>query len=143
MNAKKGDTVKIHYTGKMEDDTVFDSSENREPLQFTIGEGKIIPGVEQAVLGMAPGESKIVKVTSKQAYGPHRSDLVVELERKEFPKHIVLAEGKILRFKQPDGSLRDVKIKKITQDMVILDANHPLAGENLVFDILLLEISKS
>jgi peptidylprolyl isomerase len=138
--AKKGDTVKIHYTGKLNDDTVFDSSVNREPLQFTVGEGKIISGVEQGVIGMNPGESKTVTISPDQAYGPHRADLVEEIERKQFPDHLQLAVGKMLQIRQPDGQTFQVKIVDINESKVILDANHPLAGKELVFDIQLLEI---
>jgi len=138
--AKQGDTVKINYTGKLEDETVFDSSINREPLQFTVGEGKIIPGVEQAVIGMNPGESKTVKVTSDQAYGPHRPELVEEIEREQFPDYLKLEAGKMLQIRQPDGQTLQVKINDVTESKVTLDTNHPLAGKELTFDIQLLEI---
>ncbi len=139
--AKRGDTVKIHYTGKLENETVFDSSVNREPLQFTIGAGKIIPGVEQSIIGMSPGESKTVKVSSDEAYGPHRSELVEEIERKKLPSYLELKPGKMLQIQQPNGQTIRVLITDVTESKVTLDGNHPLAGKELIFDIQLLEIT--
>jgi peptidylprolyl isomerase len=139
--AKQGDTVKIHYTGKLEDETVFDSSVNREPLQFTIGAGKIIPGVEQGIIGMSPGESKTVKVSSDEAYGPHRPELVEEIERKKLPNYLKLQAGKMLQIQQPNGQTIRVLITNVTESKVTLDGNHPLAGKELIFDIQLLEIA--
>lgn len=138
--AKHGDTVKIHYTGKLEDETVFDSSVNREPLQFTIGAGKIIPGVEQGIIGMSPGESKTMKVSSDKAYGPHRPELVEEIERKKLPNYLQLEAGKMLQIQQPNGQTIRVLITDVTESKVTLDGNHPLAGKELIFDIQLLEI---
>ncbi|UCG91397.1 MAG: peptidylprolyl isomerase [candidate division WOR-3 bacterium] len=138
--AKHGDTVKIHYTGKLEDETVFDSSVNREPLQFTIGAGKIIPGVEQGIIGMSPGESKTMKVSSDKAYGPHRPELVEEIERKKLPNYLKLEAGKMLQIQQPNGQTIRVLITDVTESKVTLDGNHPLAGKELIFDIQLLEI---
>lgn len=139
--AKQGDTVKIHYTGKLEDETVFDSSINREPLQFIVGEGKIIPGVEQSVIGMKPGESKTVKVSPDQAYGPHRPELVEEIEREKLPDYLKIESGKMLQIKQPSGQTISVQITNVTESKVTFDANHPLAGKDLIFDIQLLEIA--
>lgn len=138
--AKNGDSVKIHYTGKLEDDTVFDSSVNREPLQFTIGEGQIIPGFEKAVIGMNPGESKTVKIPSDEAYGPHRPELVAEIERCQFPEDMKLEVGKEIKLRQPDGRIVLAKIINMTEAKVTLDANHPLAGKELSFDIKLVDI---
>ncbi len=138
--AKEGDTVRIHYTGRLKDGKVFDSSVDREPLEFTIGEGKIIPGVEQGVIGMAPGESKTVNVLPDQAYGPHRPELVATIEKNEFPENVILQEGKILQFSQPTGQIFRARIVKVTDVDVTLDANHPLAGEDLIFEIELVEI---
>jgi FKBP-type peptidyl-prolyl cis-trans isomerase 2 len=138
--AENGDSVKIHYTGKLEDGTVFDSSVNREPLQFTIGEGRIIPGFEKAIIGMNPGESKIVKIPSDEAYGPHRPELVAEIERSQFPEDMKLEAGKEVKLRQPDGRIVSVKIINMTEAKVTLDANHPLAGKELSFDIELVDI---
>ncbi len=138
--AKNGDTVTVHYTGKLEDGTVFDSSVDRDPLQFTLGEGLLIPGFEQAVLGMSPGELKTAEVSADQAYGPHREEMVVEIDRQEFPPHFQLEVGQQLQIPQSDGRMTRLIVTDISEQMVTLDANHPLAGRELTFDIHLLEI---
>ncbi|RKX68401.1 peptidylprolyl isomerase [candidate division WOR-3 bacterium] len=140
LQAKNGDTVKVHYTGRLEDGRIFDSSRDREPLEFTLGEGKIIPGFERAVLGMAPGESKTVRIGPEEAYGPHREELVVTVLRSEFPPSITPKLGMELVFRQPDGRPLRVRIVEVSEDSVTLDGNHPLAGRDLIFEIELLEI---
>ncbi|NIS68689.1 MAG: peptidylprolyl isomerase [Proteobacteria bacterium] len=139
--AKHGDTVKVHYTGKLEDGTVFDSSENREPLEFTIGEGKIIPGFERAVIGMSPGESKTEKVPADQAFGPYREELVLEVDRKQIPADVELKVGKRLQFRHANGRATQGLITDVSESKVTLDANHPLARSDLIFDIQFLEIT--
>jgi peptidylprolyl isomerase len=139
--AKNGDTVKVHYTGKLEDGTVFDSSMNDEPLEFTIGEGDLIPGFEQAVIGMAPGESKIEKIMSDQAYGPRLDEMVMEVEREFMPPNFVPEVGQQLQVRQSDGEVIPVVIIDVSDASVTLDANHPLAGMDLIFEIELLEIA--
>ena len=138
--AKKGDTVKVHYTGKLEDGTVFDSSIKRDPLQFTIGEGKLILGFEQAVVGMKPGESKTTKITADKAYGPHREEMLLEVNRNEFPEHLKPKVGEQLQVRQPNGQTIIVTVIDVSEANVKLDANHPLAGKDLTFDIQLIEI---
>ncbi len=138
--SKNGDTVKVHYTGKLEDGTVFDSSVKRDPLQFTLGEGLLIPGFEQAVLGMSPGESKTVEVSADQAYGPHREEMVMDVDRQEFPSHFQPEVGQQLQIPQSDGRMIRLTVTDVSEQMVTLDANHPLAGRDLTFDIQLLEI---
>lgn len=138
--AKHGDTVKVHYTGKLEDGTVFDTSTERDPLQFTIGEGQIIPGFEQAVVGMKPGESKTTKVPADKAYGPHSKEMVLEVDRKEFPEHLKPKVGEQLQVRQADGKTMVVSVTGVSESGVTLDANHPLAGKDLTFDIQLTEI---
>ncbi len=139
--AKHGDTVKVHYTGKLEDGTVFDTSTKRRPLEFTIGEGRIIRGFEQAVVGMKPGESKTTKVPVNNAYGPHREDLVMVVDRRKFPAHLKPELGRQLQVTQANGRTRRVKVVDVSESSVTLDANHPLAGEDLTFDIQLVEIA--
>lgn len=139
--AKNGDAVTVHYTGKLEDGTVFDSSVSRDPLQFTLGEGLLIPGFEQAVLGMSPGESKTAQVSADQAYGPHREEMVVEIDRQEFPPHFQPEIGQQLQIPQSDGRVTRLIVTDVSEKQVTLDANHPLAGRDLVFDIQLLEIA--
>ena len=138
--AKKGDKVRIHYTGKIGHEEVFDSSQNREPLEFTLGEGKIIPGFEEAVVGMAPGESKTVKISPDKAYGPSRKELIAEIERSTVPNDLKLEVGKHVQIRQPNGGVIQAKVTDMSDSKITLDANHPLAGKDLTFDIKLVEI---
>ena len=138
--AKYGDAVKVHYTGKLKDGTVFDSSINREPLQLTIGQGRVIPGFENALVGMSPGESKTTKVEAGNAYGPHRKEMTQVIERNQFPNHLKAQVGQMLQDYQPDGRIIKVMVADVSESSVTLDANHPLAGKDLTFDIQLVEI---
>ncbi len=138
--AKADDTVKVHYTGKFEDGTVFDSSAERDPLEFTLGKGMVIPGFEAAALGMSPGERKTVKIPAEEAYGPRREDMVMELERGCMPPEIDPQVGQILQIGQSRDQMLQVVVAEVTEDSVILDANHPLAGKDLVFEIELVDI---
>jgi len=138
--AKNGDTVTVHYTGKLEDGTVFESSESRKPLELTIGQGTVIPAFEQAVVGMSPGDSKTEKVPADQAFGPYREELIVEVDRQNIPADVRLEVGK--RFQLPDqnGQITHAKVTNISESKVSFDTNHPLARDDLIFDIELLEI---
>ena len=138
---KDGDTVKVHYTGKLRDGSVFDSSENREPLEFTLGEGQIIPGFESAVLGMSVGDKAVAEIAPEDAYGPRRDEMVETVPRNEFPDHLEPEVGQMLRVSQPNGESLVVTIADVTDEAVTLDANHPLAGKELIFDIELIEIA--
>jgi len=140
MGAKRGDTVRVHYTGRLEDGTIFDTSLGREPVEFILGAGQVIPGFEEAVVGMSPGESKVVKVLAEQAYGPYQPELVLEVDRNEVPPDLDLEVGLQLVLRQPEGGLIPVTVTKLSESMVTLDANHPLAGKDLIFDIQLMEI---
>ena len=140
VEAKNGDTVKVHYTGKLDDGTIFDSSFDRDPLEFTIGAGRLIPGFEQAVIGMVPDESKTVTVPSDQAYGPRREDLVMELGPDKIPDDMALERGQQVQVRQEDGRIFPVMVTEISDSGVTLDANHPLAGQDLTFELLLVEI---
>lgn len=140
--AKEGDKVKVHYTGKLADGTVFDSSVERgEPLEFTIGEGRIIPGFEQAVLGMEKAESKTIVIESGDAYGPHREDMVAEVERSQLPPDIDPQVGQQLQVQQDNGQSIVVTVTEVGEEKITLDGNHPLAGKDLAFDIELVSIS--
>jgi len=141
VQAKPGDTVKIHYTGKLDDGTVFDSSVNREPLEFTLSGGQVIPGFDEAVLGMSPGESKTQKIPMDQAYGPHRDEMVLEISRQQIPPELEPEVGQQLQVQQENGQTIPVFVTEVTESKVTLDANHPLAGEDLTFDIQLVEIA--
>ncbi len=139
--AKNGDQVKVRYVGKFEDGVVFDTSEGQDALEFTIGQQEVIPGFDLAVVGMKVGESKTVNVPADQAYGPVQDELVAELERKDLPADIELVVGNHLEVSQDDGSTFSVNIADLTETTVTLDANHPLAGKDLTFEINLVEIA--
>jgi len=138
--AKSGDTVKVHYTGKLDDGTIFDSSEGKEPLEFTINAGQVIPGFEEGVIGMEVGEIKTITVPSDKGYGPHREDMVVVLDMDKFPDNIQPEVGQYLEVNQPNGQKILVEVTDISEGKVTLDANHPLAGKNLTFEIQLIEM---
>jgi peptidylprolyl isomerase len=138
--AKIGDTVKVHYTGKLQDDTVFDTSAGGDPLEFTIGESHVISGFESAVTGMEAGDSKTVSLPPEQAYGPHHNELVFQVERGALPPDIDPAVGQQLQFQRPDGQVVALAVTGVGESTVTLDANHPLAGEELTFDLELVEI---
>lgn len=138
--AKEGDTVQVHYTGKLEDGTIFDTSDEQTPLEFTIGSGQIIPGFERAVVGMEPGETKTATIQSEEAYGPRREEMTITVEREQFPEDINPEPGQQLQVQQPDGRMALVVVSDVTESTVTLDANHPLAGQPLTFDIRLVDI---
>jgi FKBP-type peptidyl-prolyl cis-trans isomerase 2 len=140
--AKPGDKVRIHYTGKLEDGTVFDSSADRDPLEFTIGAGQVIPGVEEAVTGMEPGESKSAMIPPEQGYGPHRQEMVATVEREQLPDHLSPTVGQQLSVQQQDGRQFSVTVTDISDKTVTLDANHRLAGRSLVFDLELVAVQR-
>jgi FKBP-type peptidyl-prolyl cis-trans isomerase 2 len=137
--AKKGDTVRLHYTGRLADGQVFDSSRDRQPLEFTLGEGQVIPGFEAAVDGMQPGEEKRVTVPAVDAYGARRDELLLAVPRAQIPDGIDPAPGEQLELSQ-DGHSFVVTVNEVTDDTVVLDANHPLAGQDLTFELELVEI---
>lgn len=138
--AKSGDTVTVHYTGSLEDGTVFDSSEGGEPLEFAIGSGNVIPGFEQAVIGMSPGDSKTATIPSDDAYGPYFEERVLVVERQQIPTDMSMDIGSQLQIQQESGMVIPVIVTDITEGEVTLDANHPLAGEDLTFEIRLVAI---
>lgn len=138
--AKNGDTVSIHYTGRLEDGTVFDTSEDKDPLEFTLGEGKVIPGFEKAVEGMEEGETRTATIDSEDAYGERRDDLVLSVAKQQLPDDLDPEVGQRLQMQAGDGQTFQVVISDVESDSVEVDANHPLAGEDLTFDIELVEI---
>ena len=139
--AKSGDNVTIHYTGKLEDGTVFDSSEGREPLPFTIGESQVIPGFEEAVMGMNPGDSKTVTIPSEKAYGPRNEEMVMNVPIDQVPPDITPEIGMQLELMNDSNQPMVVRISEITEEHVALDANPPLAGKDLTFDIELVTVN--
>lgn len=140
---ENGSTVKVHYTGKLEDGSVFDSSRQRnEPLEFTLGQGQLIPGFEKAVVGMSIGDSTTVNIPSKEAYGERRDDLELEVPKDELPDSVEPEVGMQLQMQQQqNGRAIPVQITEVNDSTVKLDANHPLAGKDLTFDIELVEIA--
>lgn len=140
--AKQGDTVTVHYTGKLTDGTVFDSSkgEDRVPLDFTIGEGKLIPGFEEAVVGMAPEEMKTATIPANEAYGQPSEDKVLKVPRSDLPDGMEPEVNQQLQAQTAEGQTVPVRVAEVAESNVTLDANHPLAGEDLTFELELVEI---
>lgn len=138
--AQNGDKVKVHYTGKLDDGSVFDSSEGGAPLEFTLGQGQVIPGFDQGVVGMEPGESRTLNIPVDQAYGPQHADRMFEIDRSDLPPNLPLQVGMRLQGNQPGGRAVEVTVVEFDDSKVKMDANHPLAGKDLTFDIHLVEI---
>jgi len=138
--ASDGDTVRVHYTGTLEDGTTFDTSVGREPLEFTLGEGKMIPGFEKAIYGLKVGKSKTVTIPTEEAYGPHRDDLVIVVEREQLPANLHPKVDQQLQMQQTDGRTAVVIVTDVSETTITVDANHPLAGKDLTFEIELVEI---
>ncbi|MBT8408652.1 MAG: peptidylprolyl isomerase [Alphaproteobacteria bacterium] len=139
-DVKSGDTVRIHYTGTLTDGSTFDSSDGRDPLEFVVGSGQIIPGLDTALPGMAVGDKKVVEVPSDQAYGAHNPQGVQGVPRDQIPGEIPVEAGLALQMQTPDGRAVPVQVVEVTETEVTLDANHPLAGKDLTFAIELVEI---
>jgi peptidylprolyl isomerase len=139
--AKNGDTAKIHYTGKLEDGKVFDNSRERGPLEFIVGNGDVIPGIEKGVLGMETGDTKTIEIPPEEAFGQRREELVIEIGKSELPDHITPTMGQRLQMQKPDGGDIELLIVDVKKETVTLDANHPLAGHTLFFDLELVEIA--
>lgn len=138
---KEGNKIKIHYTGKLDDGKVFDSSEGREPLEFTVGEGKIIKGLDAGVRGMKEGEEKDVKIKSEDAYGERREELMQEIPRDKLPKEPEPKKGMVLQLKNPAGQVFLARIADVSGNSVKIDLNHPLAGQNLNFKVKIVKIA--
>ncbi len=138
--AKKGDKVKIHYTGTLEDGTTFDSSEGRDPLEFTIGSGQVIVGFDEAVTGMKTTEKKTVTIPADKAYGQHNAEMVITTPRDQVPSDIKPEVGQQLQMAGPNDQPIVVRITKVTEEHILLDANPPLAGKDLTFAIELVAI---
>jgi peptidylprolyl isomerase len=135
-----GDTVKVHYTGRLDDESVFDSSREREPLQFTIGAGQVIPGFEEAVVGLGPGESANTRIEPENAYGPRLDELRITVPRDNLPGDFAVSEGDHLQMRTQEGQVVRVQVLTVAEDAIVVDANHPLAGKPLSFEIELVEI---
>ncbi len=137
---KTGDTIRLHYTGTLTDGTTFDSSAGREPLEFTVGSGQIIPGLDKAMPGMTPGDTKKVEIPAEEAYGAHDADRAQTVPRDQLPDEIPAEVGTQLQLQSPEGQAIPVVISDVSDETITIDANHPLAGKDLVFDVELVEI---
>jgi FKBP-type peptidyl-prolyl cis-trans isomerase SlpA len=137
---KEKDVVRVHYTGKLANGDVFDSSVDKEPLEFTMGEGQIIPGFEKGLMDMAVNEKKTVEIPMADAYGPHSEELIQDVPKAELPAEVKPEVGMQLMSKLPDGREIPLVITEVAEDKITVDANHPLAGKDLTFDLELVEI---
>jgi peptidylprolyl isomerase len=140
VQARSGDAVKIHYDGFLDDGTLFGSSRGQKPVEFTIGDGKLIPGFENAVIDMEEGDTKTVIIPPEDGFGKHKEDLVRAVSKSRIPSHIKAEVGKVLVFGVDDKDNVRATVKEVTESEVIIDANHPFAGKQLTFEIELLEI---
>ncbi len=141
QQVKNGDTVRVHYHGKLTNGSTFDSSEGREPLEFTVGQGQVIKGFDDALINMAIGEKKTVNIPVDQAYGQRNDDMMMEYPKSEFPADMKPEKGMQLHMSDNTGNVFPVVVTEVQDDVVILDANHPLAGEDLIFDLELVSIA--
>jgi FKBP-type peptidyl-prolyl cis-trans isomerase 2 len=137
---KKGDTVKVHYHGKLTSGETFDSSEGREPLEFEVGSGMVIKGFDDGVTGMVVGDKKTINIPFIEGYGPRNPDMVIDMPKERFPADMELEAGMPLVMSDGQGQQFQVTVTEIKEESVMLDANHPLAGQDLVFDLELVEI---
>ncbi|HAI82580.1 MAG TPA: peptidylprolyl isomerase [Chitinophagaceae bacterium] len=137
---KKGDTIKVHYHGTLTDGTIFDSSLQREPLEFEVGGGMVIPGFDNGVLGMAIGEKRTINIPADEAYGQKQEEMIMEFPRDRFPEDMTPEVGMQLMMSSQTGQQFPVVVADVREDVVVLDANHPLAGKDLTFDLELVEI---
>ncbi|BCR05030.1 peptidyl-prolyl cis-trans isomerase [Desulfuromonas versatilis] len=143
FQASEKDTVKVHYTGRLADGTVFDTSRDKKPLLFILGKKEVIPGFEEAVLGMVKGENKTVRIPAENAYGSHQAELVETLDRSLLPESLEVQVGRQLEITMQDGNLLRVMVTDLDENTITLDGNHPLAGKELTFDIELLEVTRA
>jgi peptidylprolyl isomerase len=139
--AKNGDTVLVHYVGSFPDGEVFDCSTGKDPLQFVLGAGSVIAGFDSGVLGMSVGDSKTIEIPAEDAYGPRRKEMVFRVGTEQLPPGMEVQVGQRLRMGQPDGRDINVLVTALTDDSITLDANHPMAGKDLVFELHLVEIA--
>jgi len=141
QQVKSGDKIKVHYHGKLTNGETFDKSEGREPLEFEVGSGSVIKGFDEGVTGMSVGEKKTINIPFLEAYGPRNPDMVIEMPKERFPQDMEIEVGMPLAMSDGQGQQFQVVIVEIKDDVVMLDANHPLAGQDLVFDLELVEIA--
>lgn len=141
MKVKANDKVRVHYKGTLSDGVMFDSSEGRDPLEFTIGSGQIIPGFENGVLGMQVDESKTLNIPAAEAYGQPKEELILEVSKSQLPPEINPEVGLQLMSQTPDGQQTPLLVTEVKEESIIVDANHPLAGKDLIFEVTLVSIN--
>ncbi|MFT4848014.1 MAG: FKBP-type peptidyl-prolyl cis-trans isomerase 2 [Sediminicola sp.] len=132
---KVNNTVKVNYTGKLSDGEIFDSSEGKEPLEFTLGQGQLIPGFEKGLIDMKVAEKKTIRIAKEEAYGEINKDLIVEVKKAELPQEIAPEVGMGLVSKSPDGQEMNLRVVQVNEESIVVDGNHPLAGKELIFDL--------
>lgn len=137
---KENNTVKVNYTGKLANGQVFDTSEGREPLEFTLGQGQLIPGFEKGVIDMKLNEKKTITIAKEEAYGEVNKDLIQEVKKTELPQDMTPEVGMGLVSKSPDGREVNLMVTEVKEDSIVVDANHPLAGKELIFDLEVVDI---
>jgi len=140
---KDNDTVKVHYTGKLADGQVFDSSEGKDPIEFTLGQGQLIPGFEKGLINMKLNEKKTINIPKDEAYGDSREDLIQEVQKSELPEEIKPEVGMGLVSKSQDGREMNLVIAEVKEESIVVDGNHPLAGKDLIFDLEVVEIKET
>ncbi|MCJ7757080.1 MAG: peptidylprolyl isomerase [Gillisia sp.] len=140
---KENDTVKVHYTGKLADGQVFDSSEGKDPIEFTLGQGQLIPGFEKGLIDMKLNEKKTINIPKDEAYGDSREDLIQEVQKSELPEEIKPEVGMGLVSKSQDGREMNLVIAEVKEESIVVDGNHPLAGKDLIFDLEVVEIKET
>jgi FKBP-type peptidyl-prolyl cis-trans isomerase SlpA len=140
---KENDTVKVHYTGKLADGQVFDSSEGKDPIEFTLGQGQLIPGFEKGLIDMKLNEKKTINIAKDEAYGDSREDLIQEVQKSELPEEIKPEVGMGLVSKSQDGREMNLVIAEVKEESIVVDGNHPLAGKDLIFDLEVVEIKET
>ena len=140
QQVKSGDKIKVHYHGRLTSGETFDKSEGREPLEFEVGSGMVIKGFDEGVTGMGVGDKKTINIPAEEAYGPKNPDMIIDMPKDRFPKDMEIEVGMPLAMSDGQGNQHQVVVTEIKDDVVILDANHPLAGQDLIFDLELVEI---
>ena len=140
QQVKSGDKIKVHYHGRLTNGETFDKSEGREPLEFEVGSGMVIKGFDDGVTGMAVGDKKTINIPADEAYGPKNPDMIIDMPKDRFPKDMELEVGMPLSMSDGQGQQFQVVVAEVQDEVIILDANHPLAGEELIFDLELVEI---
>lgn len=143
IQVKENNTVKVNYTGKLADGQVFDSSEGREPLEFTLGQGQLIPGFEKGVIDMKLNEKKTITIAKEEAYGAVNNELIQEVEKSQLPEDMKPEVGMGLVSKSPDGHEINLLVVEVKDESIVVDGNHPLAGKELIFDLEVIEIKET